>query len=89
MHFSSFRMAPGEQSTVEHAPGNSRFIRRPLLRADTFAFKTDRCGFKTRSKGQEEPAGLAILDGKGPASRARRRGGPVSASVQTRNCTKR
>jgi hypothetical protein len=89
MYFSLFRMAPGEPSTIEHAPGDGRFSHRPLLRADTFAFKTNRCGFKTRSNGQEEHTSLAILDGKGPASQARRRDRPASASVQTRNRTKR
>ena len=82
-------MAPGEPSTVEHALGGSRFSHRPLLRADTFALNANRRGFKTKSKGQEEHTGLAILAGKGPVSRARRRGRSVCASVQTRNRTKR
>jgi hypothetical protein len=87
--FSLFQRVPGEPSTVEHAPGDSRLRHRPLLRANTFAFTTNRCGFKTRSNGPEEHTGLAILDGKGPASRARHRGRPARASVQTRNRTKR
>jgi hypothetical protein len=89
MHFSLFQTAPGEPSVIEQAPGDGRSRQRPLLRADMFAFKTNRCGFKVRSKGQEEHAGLALLEVDGPASPARRLGRPASASVQTRNCTKR
>jgi hypothetical protein len=72
---------------VGQAPGNGRSSQRPLPRANTFAFNTNRRGFKTRSNGQDEHAGLALLDGDGPASQARRP--TVSASVQTRNRTKR
>jgi hypothetical protein len=89
MHFSLFQTAPGEPSVIEQAPGDGRLSQRPLLRADMFALNTNRCGFKTRSNGQGEHAGLALLDGDGPASQARRLGRPASASVQTRKCTKR
>ena len=89
MHFSLFQTAPGEPSVIEQAPGDGRPSQRPLLRADIFALNTNRCGFKTRSNGQEEHAGLALLDGDGPASPARCQDRPASASVQTRNRTKR
>jgi hypothetical protein len=89
MHFSLFQTAPGEPSVIEQAPGDGRPSQRPLLRADMLALDTNRCGFKTRSNGQGEHAGLALLDGDGPASQARRLGRPASASVQNGNCTKR
>src|SRR5205823_14873093 len=38
------------------------FRRRPLLGADGFVFNTNRRGFESGSHGQEEPAGLALLD---------------------------
>jgi hypothetical protein len=88
MHFSLFQTAPGEPSVIKQAPGDGRPSQRPLLRADTFALNTNRCGFNTRSNGQGEHAGLALLDGDGPASQARRHGRPATTSVQTRNCTK-
>ena len=89
MHFSLFQTAPGEPSVIEQAPGDGRPSQRPLLRADMLALNTNRCGFKTRSNGQGEHVGLALLDGDGPASQARRLGRPASASVQNGNCTKR
>lgn len=82
--FSLYQMAPGEPSTVEHAPGDSRFSHRPLLRADMSALNANRRGFKTRSKGQDEPAGLALLDGNGPVSQSRRHCNLASASVPKR-----
>jgi hypothetical protein len=48
---------------VEKAPGDGRFSRRPLLNADGFVFSTNRRGFESGSNGQEEHAGLALLDG--------------------------
>ncbi len=48
---------------VEQAPGDGRFSRRPLLGADGFVFNTNRRGFESGSNGQEEHAGLALLDG--------------------------
>jgi hypothetical protein len=47
---------------VEQAPGDGRFNRRPLLGADGFVFKTNRRGLETEINGQEEHAGLALLD---------------------------
>ena len=54
----------------EQSPGNGRFIRRPLHRADGFAFNTNQRGFKTGSNGREQPAGLAQLESDGPASQS-------------------
>ena len=82
--FSLFPMAPGEPSTAEHAPGDSRLNHRPLLRADTLALNANRRGFKTRSKGQDQPAGRALLDGNGPVSQSRRHCSPASASIPKR-----
>jgi len=48
---------------VEQAPGDGRFIRRPLLGADGFVFNTYRRRFEAGSNGQEKHAGLALLDG--------------------------
>jgi hypothetical protein len=48
---------------VEQAPGDGTFKQRPLLGADRFVFNTNRRGFKTGSKGQEEHAGRALLAG--------------------------
>jgi hypothetical protein len=48
---------------VEQAPGDGRFSRRLLLGADEFMFNTNRRGSETRSNGQEERVGLALLDG--------------------------
>lgn len=89
LHSPCVRSRRVNHHVIEQAPGDGRPSQRPLLRADTFALNTNRWGFKTRSNGQGEHAGLALLDGDGPASQARRLGRPASASVQTRNCTKR
>ena len=47
---------------VEQAPGDGRFSRRPLLGADGFVLNTNRRGSQTGSTGQEERAGLALLE---------------------------
>ena len=90
MHFSPcFGWRWVNHRLIEQAPGDDTSSQRPLLRADGFAFNTNRRGFKTGSNGQEEHAGLALLDRDGPDSQARRHSRPVGASVQTRNLTKR
>ena len=74
---------------VEQAPGDGRFSRRPLLGADGFVFNTNRRGLETESNGQEEPAGLALLDGVMDQLHKRGTGRPASSSVQARNSAKR
>lgn len=48
---------------AEQAPGDGRFSRRPLLGDDGFVLNTNRRGSETGSNGQEERAGLALLEG--------------------------
>ena len=85
MRFSLFWTAPCEPSTVADAPGDGGFKNWPFVRADTFEFKMNRRGFKTKSKGQEEPASLAFLDGDGPVSRSRRQECPTHPYVPRGN----
>jgi hypothetical protein len=64
LHFSLCKIARRvNHRVVEQAPGDGRFSRRPLLGADGFVFNTNRRGFESGSNGQEEHAGLALLNG--------------------------
>jgi hypothetical protein len=63
LHISLCTSAPSEPSRRGVAPGDGRFSRRPLLGADGFVFNANRRGLETGSNGQEEHAGLALLDG--------------------------
>ena len=89
IHFSSFRMAPGEPSRRRASTWQRQVQSKAALRANGFACNTNQRGFRTGSIGREEPVGLASLDSDGPASQSRRQGHPANASVQTRNCSKR
>jgi len=84
MRISSFGRHRVNHRLVEQAPGDGRLCPRPLARANRIAFKANRSGFKTRSNGQDEHAGLALLDGDGPASHARHHGRP-GTSVQSKD----
>jgi hypothetical protein len=84
-HFSLCKSVTCEPSLGGAGTWLGRLGRRPLPRADGFAFSTKRRGFKAGSNGHEEPAGLAYSIGDGPASHVRHQGHPASSSAQTRN----
>jgi len=87
MHFSLFRTAPGEPSRGRAGTWQRQVQSKaapPCREVAVNANQRDIVG----SHGQEGHAGLALLDGDGPASPMRRHGHPAGASVQTRSSTK-
>ena len=82
------KIAAWEPSPGEQAPGDSKFRHRPLLDDDVFACHTQQRGFVTKSYGQEELTGRALLKGDGPASPAPHQGRPRRSSVPSGNSVK-